>query len=1514
MPNEPNPAPYIPADHKIVPIPPSTAWGDTILSSTACQEIPGYEGYFSRETLLSQQLHAARGNSSHMEICLVCEPIFEGFCPLPLYIQASDDFWQDSTIPHFFSNILSPPSANFVLNNQICGPGRIATEVQFEGTPSGWCGLCEDKPPDPDPEICEGCPAELPLDMLNDYPPWQINEDPWEEPPPCEDPSHFLEVIPGPNFEQCFYRCVCDDRQICPLGSSLIPYGVNCTTTDHQTECGTPFTCHICEIPETDTCPDGDYVCSGRPYIDCKGCVAGSAVVWQGGSGGLPLPDDPGAPSPPSALQTPSPPWLPPGLVCPPPHVPPPQLPPAQRVCALSWNNTQVVGTCSGFTFNSQAYWAALSAYQNARASYEFLRAQYEQRLVEFDQAIIAWNALPHPRDQSLLPTWPWGPPPNPPLNAPHWGSFVTTHSVSQPFSTLWGVQNALLACQNTPCPGVFAGSVPNMQQRNTQVQQCLQAQQPPTSMPAIPFPPTSISPSGGGGATGGICPAPAQRHSGNRCNAGDGCGAVCPDCADDIVCGGQPVIGCDNTLGDGTPWSSQDYCKIFEPQPVTAWNSQHRFFRCDTWNAQGLFRFPEGSTGGDDFICGACENDPSRFMSGNVHLIRTEADNAGCQRISCPNTFRHNAATSGHTWMVAGSCNPTCVITGYCPGPVRSAIACNPEFIGGTTCGGWRETCLRGQNVASISPFGASTGGPKYTCCTWGTCDDGDGGTYTCCTNYCCAAPAGCGPHCCGNVWFTNDNQVDSCDGTQIWGRQVQAQWQIIDSDVQANIWSAQRCEVDNARFDIIFNRDNDTRNRGCNEPKTNISSGQAVFLTSDNGSGNTFNPCDCQVERYTVDYEFQGRRFQNVMTEDSRFPQGECLVRLSDNPVRGQNYPSGYAGMRDPRGFARSNGFFRLTPTDSNGTPVNHRDLNGWVWNQQYCRFECTGCDDDAHCYGRPPAVGFIEFIPDQRSTATYEYVGPGKYACGQTGHRFGVHFNDDDGVTPPVSWHSQTSADHFGLPDLFVPRANGGTNLPILSYHEWMTQPVGSPRNDGGNHATDRNFTVRYSWNVPDGTQTFFRRTPFYIDGVVQYRCAVRHRNNPQRDAGPAHHTNMNNAGTARSDGYFIIVPHPSYNSESWSNWWAWDDQNCQFVNNVNGRGTKEQWEATLLQEFQKTSPKKIISYIGDNLSTQNNFSIPDISNLAPLVAGFDTLIIDEAQNIPRLGQSLKILNDQMPDLTVIATGSSSFQLHGQVGEPLVGRKNTVFLYPLSLKEIILHQTEKPSFPLWQEMKEQLLIYGTYPNSVLATNNHERQKFLLEMVDSLLLKDILKFQEIKGSDVILKLLRLLAFQIGSEVSLEGMGKNIGISKNTVARYLDLLEKAYIIFRLSGFSRNLRSEITKMSKYYFYDIGIRNAIINNFNSLEMRDDVGKLWENFALMERIKHQSYHSLFVNNYFWRTWSQSEIDLIEEQDGKLSAFEFKFSSVRHTSPPKEFSNNYKDSSFQVVSPDNILEFLD
>ena len=356
-----------------------------------------------------------------------------------------------------------------------------------------------------------------------------------------------------------------------------------------------------------------------------------------------------------------------------------------------------------------------------------------------------------------------------------------------------------------------------------------------------------------------------------------------------------------------------------------------------------------------------------------------------------------------------------------------------------------------------------------------------------------------------------------------------------------------------------------------------------------------------------------------------------------------------------------------------------------------------------------------------------------------------------------------------------------------------------------------------------------------------------------------------------------------------------------------------GPRRVGKTTLVEEFVKESRQRIVVYNGDNLSTQEKFSVNDIINLSVLVDGYEILVIDEAQNIANIGQSLKILNDQKPELVIVATGSSSFTLRGQVGEPLVGRKTTIYLYPLALSEILRGRPDSPDLLVWEELQEQLLIYGFYPNSVLAENNQERVRFLQELVDSLLLKDILRFQEVKGSDVLVKLLRLLAFQVGNEVSLEELGRSLGISKNTVLRYLDLLEKSYIIFRLGGLSRNLRSEISKMSKYYFYDVGVRNALINNFNPPELRDDMGAIWENFAIVERMKVRSYRGDYANQYFWRTWRKSEIDLVEEKDGKFEGFEFKWGLDKEVKLPKEWRETYGDIRFETITPKTLLGWV-
>ena len=296
-----------------------------------------------------------------------------------------------------------------------------------------------------------------------------------------------------------------------------------------------------------------------------------------------------------------------------------------------------------------------------------------------------------------------------------------------------------------------------------------------------------------------------------------------------------------------------------------------------------------------------------------------------------------------------------------------------------------------------------------------------------------------------------------------------------------------------------------------------------------------------------------------------------------------------------------------------------------------------------------------------------------------------------------------------------------------------------------------------------------------------------------------------------------------------------------------------------------------------------------------------------IMPGAQKIRCVGDSLKIIVDQIPGIYVIATGSSSFDLAGQVGEPLTGRKITLILYPVAQMEL---QELYTPFEM-RERLEEFLIFGAYPEVVAATDTKEKARILTEITSSYLLKDILVLDRVKSSKILLDLLRLLAFQIGNEVSLSEIAQKIGIDYKTVARYIDLLEKNFVLFMLRGYSRNLRSEMTKKAKYYFFDTGIRNALVANFNPLELRNDIGMLWENFLVMERQKKQSYKAVPVNFYFWRTWQQKEIDLIEERQGRLFAYEFKWSGGARE--PKSFRDAYPDAEFHVVNQENYLGFI-
>jgi uncharacterized protein len=352
-----------------------------------------------------------------------------------------------------------------------------------------------------------------------------------------------------------------------------------------------------------------------------------------------------------------------------------------------------------------------------------------------------------------------------------------------------------------------------------------------------------------------------------------------------------------------------------------------------------------------------------------------------------------------------------------------------------------------------------------------------------------------------------------------------------------------------------------------------------------------------------------------------------------------------------------------------------------------------------------------------------------------------------------------------------------------------------------------------------------------------------------------------------------------------------------------------GARRVGKTTLLLDYLKDCQWRYKLDSGDDLRVQQILSSGNFDRLKEYTAGYDLLAIDEAQKIPAIGQGLKILVDQVPDLRIIATGSSSFELAGQVGEPLTGRKRTLSLYSVA-------QTELQNIYNHHELKEQLsqrLIFGNYPDIFSSPTRLDKIRILEELVGSFLLKDILELERVKGSKILLDLLRLIAFQVGSEVSLSELASLLAIDTKTVARYLDLFEKSFVIYNLRGFSRNLRKEVTKKSKYYFYDNGVRNAIISNFNDLDIRNDVGALWENFLVMERLKKAEYSEIYANRYFWRTWDQQEIDWVEERDGRLFGFEFKWQSDAKVKKKADWTTTYPEATLQVVNRDNYLDFV-
>lgn len=353
-----------------------------------------------------------------------------------------------------------------------------------------------------------------------------------------------------------------------------------------------------------------------------------------------------------------------------------------------------------------------------------------------------------------------------------------------------------------------------------------------------------------------------------------------------------------------------------------------------------------------------------------------------------------------------------------------------------------------------------------------------------------------------------------------------------------------------------------------------------------------------------------------------------------------------------------------------------------------------------------------------------------------------------------------------------------------------------------------------------------------------------------------------------------------------------------------------GARRVGKTELIKNYLQTIPSKTFLQLnGEDIHDANLLQERSVSNYKRLLTNIDLLVIDEAQMIPEIGLMLKLIVDSIDGIKIIAMGSSIFDLNNTLGEPLVGRKNTLYLFPLAQMEFSAQENYKQT----TEKLEERLLFGGYPELIQYQDWEEKKEYLNEIINSYLLKDILVYDGIKQADKIYNLLRLIAYQVGKEVSLQELGNQLQISKNTVNTYLDLLSKVFIIFKVEGFSRNLRKEIVKSSRWYFYDNGIRNGIINNFNRLDFRNDVGDLWENYLAVERLKKQHYQKVPTNNYFWRTYDQQELDWLEERGDVLNAFEFKWNANKKSKIPTAFAKAYPEATFEVINKSNYLDFI-
>jgi predicted AAA+ superfamily ATPase len=350
-----------------------------------------------------------------------------------------------------------------------------------------------------------------------------------------------------------------------------------------------------------------------------------------------------------------------------------------------------------------------------------------------------------------------------------------------------------------------------------------------------------------------------------------------------------------------------------------------------------------------------------------------------------------------------------------------------------------------------------------------------------------------------------------------------------------------------------------------------------------------------------------------------------------------------------------------------------------------------------------------------------------------------------------------------------------------------------------------------------------------------------------------------------------------------------------------------GPRQSGKTTLTKQIQPRMQQPVLWWNGDEADVRSRLENATSTKLRSLIGKHKTLIIDEAQRIANIGIIIKLITDNLTGVKVIATGSSAFELANKINEPLTGRKWEFHLYPLSFGEMVEYHGQMEEM----RMLDHRLVYGYYPEVVKQQG--DEKELLNELASNYLYKDILTWENIQKPDKLEKLVQALSFQVGNEVSYHELGLMCGLNNETVEKYISLLEKAFIVFRLGSLSRNLRNEIKKSRKIYFYDNGIRNAVIHQFNPVNLRNDIGALWENFIISERMKYLEYQRIFANKYFWRTHAQQEIDYVEEKDGHLCAYEIKWRKKSTYKFPKSFIEAYPGGEYKIITPENFHEWL-